>query len=116
MNPVAIITILGSLLPAILQALNIATGQWPQFIALWQHLSTINVPNLKNDVELLQTLLNIMNTSGLIKLDKPLVVDGHFGAQTFGAIKVLQTRLGFTIEEPLASLEMNAIAALLAKL
>src|SRR5580693_4886005 len=110
MNPITIITILGTLVPAILQGIQLAETTWPNLVALWQELSSINILNLQNDIAFVQALLNAFHVSGTVKLSKPLVVDGKFGGDTFQAIKEFQTQLGITVNEPLASAEMKAIA------
>ena len=76
-----------------------------------------------NVVSLIQEALNALQIEGEISFDgtgkgvgTPLVVDGHFGGRTFGAIKTLQAKLGLSVQEPLASVEYQALQALFAKL
>ncbi len=112
------LTLLTTFLPAILQASGIAQQAFPALQGIISAIEGgVTVPSQQiNIVSLIQEALNALNSSGVITLPKPLVVDGHFGGATFAAIKVLQTHFGFTVAEPLASYEMQAMQALLAKL
>ncbi len=113
-----ILTLLTTFLPAILQASGIAQQAFPALQGIITAIEggVSNPTQQVNIVSLIQEALNALNTAGTITLQKPLVVDGHFGGATFAAIKLLQSHFGFTVAEPLASYEMQAIQALLAKL
>lgn len=62
-----------------------------------------------------QDALNIIASTGYIKLDAPLVVDGKWGPKTKAAVVALQAKLGLPINGFLADAEYTAINALLAK-
>ncbi len=113
-----ILLLLSTFLPAIVQAGGIAAQAFPAIQGLIQAIEGgVSHPTQQiNVVSLIQEALNALNSEGFITLAKPLVVDGQFGGATFGAIKMVQSHLGFTVGEPLASYEMEAIQALLAKL
>jgi hypothetical protein len=113
-----ILALLTTFLPVIMQAGGIATQAFPAIQGVIQAIEggVANPSQQINIVSLIQEALNALNTAGVIALPKPLVVDGHFGGSTFAAIKLLQAYLGITIGEPLASYEMQALQALLAKL
>ncbi len=113
MNPLAIIMALAPLLPQLISTVGAVS---PVLAGIFQVLQPATAAGPNNIVELIQTALNEAQAVGFINFGKPLVVDGQFGGATFGAIKALQAKLGFAVQEPLASMEMEALAAILAKL
>lgn len=62
-----------------------------------------------------QDALNIIASTGYIKLDAPLKVDGLYGPKTKAAVMALQTKLGIPVTGLVADAESAAISALLAK-
>lgn len=69
----------------------------------------------KDNTAYAQDALNIIASTGYIKLDAPLVVDGKWGPKTKAAVIMLQTKLGMPANGFLADAEYSAISALLAK-
>ena len=116
MNPALILGIITAIAPLLPQLSASVSTIAPGLAGLLTVLHPAASAQPANLVALLQELLNEMQAVGYINFGKPLVVDGQFGGATFGAIKALQAKLGFTVQEPLASLEMEALAALFAKL
>lgn len=113
MNALALLT---TFLPALLQAGSIIVQRWPQAAPVVGALGGINPQNQTNVVSLLQEALNAMQSAGTINFGPALVVDGQFGGRTFAAIKVVQSHFGFDVQEPLASLEMQLLQSVLAKM
>ncbi len=121
MNALALIT---TFLPALIQAGGIVAQVWPQAAGVVGALAHVTAPSQQiNVVSLVQEMLNALQASGELSFDgtgqgvgTPLTVDGHFGGRTFGAIKALQTKLGLTIQEPAASIELQLLQGLFTKL
>ena len=113
-----ILTLLTTFLPAIMQIGQIITQVWPQATPAVTTIATnVKPPSAhSNVVSLVQEVLNALQAAGVISFGQPLVADGNFGGRTFAAIKVLQAKVGFTVQEPLASLEYNMLSGLLNKL
>ncbi len=112
------LVLLSTFLPALLQVGQIIPQVWPAASGILNALEHgVTTPAQQiNVVSMLQEALNALQQAGEIQFGAPLVVDGQFGGRTFGAIKALQTKLGLTVQEPLASMEYRMLQALLAKL
>src|ERR1700756_5185514 len=104
MNPLTLIT---ALIPAFQVAAPIITQLIPQLSSAVGALSGTNPAAHSSVVTYLQEALNALGSAGIITLPKPLTVDGVFGGGTFGAIKLLQAKVGlsFLNSEPLATME-----------
>jgi hypothetical protein len=79
---------------------------------LWGIMDTTHPQSL---VQLIQEVLNAMIDAGFITGNK-LTVDGVFGLDTFAAIKLVQAKLGFAVQEPIASAEYELLLTWLPKL
>lgn len=111
------LSLISTFLPALTQAAGIITQLWPQAAPAIGALATVTPPaNQVNIVSLIQEALNALQAAGQVNFGNPLVVDGRFGGRTFAAIKLAQAKFGFAVQEPLASMEYNLLAAVLAKL
>src|SRR5262245_24267327 len=106
----AAIQVLGGFFPALAQIFGGLTGTQP-----------VQVVN-NNATKLLQEGLNAIQAAGKAQFEgqagqpnSPLIVDGRFGGRTFACLKAVQASFGWTVAEPLASIEMNLLATLLAK-
>ena len=118
------LTLITTFLPAIISAGQIIPQVWPAASGIVSALGGVTAPSQQiNVVSLIQEALNALQLEGEISFDgtgkgvgTPLVVDGHFGGRTFGAIKTLQAKLGLSVQEPLASVEYQALQTLFAKL
>lgn len=120
MNPLAIVQLLTTLMPLLS---GLATS-FPALSGVLGGLLGGTTPTASGQaVTLLQEGLNTLQASGIVQFDgqagqanSPLLVDGHFGGRTFGAIKAVQAHFGFAVQEPMASMEMTLIATVLSKL
>jgi lysozyme family protein len=120
MNPLAIIQLLTTLAPLLS---GIATS-FPQLADILGGLFGGAMPTASGQaVVLLQEGLNALQAAGTVRFDgqagqsnSPLIVDGNFGGRTFAAVKAAQSAFGWTVTEPLASIEMNILAFVLSKL
>jgi hypothetical protein len=121
MNPQALASLI-TLLPVLIQA---AGGVFPALSSIFGGIFGTATPQLTASptVKLLQEGLNAIQASGKAPFEgvagqpnSPLTVDGNFGGRTFAAVKAVQAAFGWTITEPLASIEMNLMATLLSKL
>jgi hypothetical protein len=121
MNPLALIQMLTQMAPL----LSGVSGIFPQLTTVLGGLiGGGGTPTASGQaVVLLQEGLNAMRASGLVQFDgqagqtnSPLLVDGNFSGRTFAALKAAQAKFGFAVQEPLASVEMHLVAAVLSKL
>jgi len=116
MSPSVILAIITAIAPLLQQLATSVAGIAPSLAGALMVLQPAAASQPVNLVALVQRLLNEAQAVGYISFGAPLVVDGQFGGRTFGAIKALQAKLGFAVQEPAASLEMEALAAIFAKL
>lgn len=121
MNAASIVALITALGPA----LQIFGGVLPALQQVFSGIFGTGIPTVANNnaTRLLQQGLNAIQASGKAQFEgvrgqpnSPLLVDGGFGGRTFAAVKAVQSAFGWNVQEPLASIEMQLLATLLAKL
>jgi peptidoglycan hydrolase-like protein with peptidoglycan-binding domain len=94
---------------------KIGAAQFPKLAPELQAVAAALVHSHTNGTAYAQDALNIIASTGYIKLAAPLKVDGYWGPRTFAAVEVLQTKLGLPATGFLGDAEYSVIGALLAR-
>ncbi len=94
---------------------QIGAAQFPKLAPEFQAAAAALVHSHTNGTAYAQDALNIIASTGYIKLAAPLKVDGYWGPRTMAAVQVLQTKLGLPVNGFLGDAEYSVIGALLAR-
>lgn len=94
---------------------QIGAAQFPKLAPEFQAAAAALVHAHTNGTAYAQDALNIIASTGYIKLAAPLKVDGLWGPRTMAAVEVLQTKLGLPVSGFLGDAEYSVIGALLSR-
>jgi peptidoglycan hydrolase-like protein with peptidoglycan-binding domain len=69
-----------------------------------------------NNTSWIQSAINLIASTGFVKLAAPLTVDGVVGPQTIAAVEAVQAAAGYPVTGFVADAEYNFLSGMLAKI